>query len=323
MPFDFASVSAPFRMQPGLRRVASNAAQLTPSAPGSRHLREKTAVLTSFARQALVAIPDFDTRAVLSAIAAEAARHTPIAFAVDASIGLDAHAALLGWSIRDGEPVGDGDPSIGALLADLPRSQRATALLCLAFEEDFAVLDGDTATVPWLAVCLPSRWAPAEKVGRHFAEIHAPVADSTMLSAASESLARLVTGDERWERFVWTISADPHLNQHPAQGASAWPAADEADADTLAAHASFRSEHQTFIPIAGSSLAVFTIHVESRPLVDSVAAGDAGDAGDAARRLHDALASMTPAVLAYRGLVDARDRLLAWLAARPEAPAAR
>lgn len=310
-PFDFSLVTAPFRMQPGLRRVASGVPQLTPSVPGSRHLREKTAVLASFAQQALVAVPGIDPTPVLKAIAAEAARHTPIAFAVDAANGLDAHAPLLRWSIRKGEPVGDGDPSIGAILADLPRAQRATALLCLAFEEDFAVLDGDTATVPWLAVCLPSRWAPAEKVGRHFAEIHAPVADSTMLASASASLARLVTGDERWERFVWTISADPHLNQHPAQGASAWPAG--ADAETLAGHASFRSEHQTFIPISGTHRAVFTIHVESRPLIEAVAVGDA------AQRVHEALASMTPAVLAYRGLVDARVRLLAWLATRPAA----
>ena len=314
-PFDFSLVTAPFRMQPGLRRVASGAAQLTPSALGSRHRREKTAGLASFAQQALVFVPDFDSAAALHAVAAEAARQTPIAFAVDAAIGLDAHAPLLGWSIRDGEPVGDGDPSIGALLADLPRAQRATALLCLAFEEDLAVLDGDTATVPWLAVCLPSRWAPAEKVGRHFAEIHAPVADSAMLAAASASLARLVTGDERWERFVWTISPDPHLNQHPAQGTTAWPA--DLDPAMLAARASFRCEHQTFIPIAGSRRAVFTIHVESCPLVEAVAADDA------AQRLHDALASMTPAVLAYRGLVDARDRLLAWLAARPSAHAPR
>jgi hypothetical protein len=31
--------------------------------------------------------------------------------------------------------------------------------------------------------------------------------------------------------------------------------------------------------------------------------------------VHDALATMSPAVLAYRGLGDARDRLLAWLVA--------
>ena len=35
--FDFdAAVSAPFRMQPGLRRLPAGSAQLTPLAPGSR-----------------------------------------------------------------------------------------------------------------------------------------------------------------------------------------------------------------------------------------------------------------------------------------------
>ena len=309
MPFDFSLVTAPFRMQPGLRRIDAGASQLTASIPGGRHLREKTAVLASFAQQVLLATPEFDAAPVLAAIAAEAALQSPVAFAVDPAAGVDAHAPLLGWSIRNGLPVGDGDPAIGALLVDLPRAQRAIALLCLAFEQDFAVLDGDTATVPWLAVCLPSRWAPADKLGRHFAEIHAPVADSAMLTAASASLARLVTGAERWQRFVWTISADPHLNQHPAQGATLWPAG--IDADAIAAQASFRSERQTFIPIAGSRRAIFTIHVESVPLVAAVTTGDA------AQRLHDALASMSAAVLAYRGLTHVRDPLLAWLATRP------
>ena len=212
--------------------------------------------------------------------------------------------------MRDGEPSGDGDPAIGALLATMPKPQRTSALLCLAFEEDFAVLDGDTSAVPWLAVCLPSRWAPSDKIGRHFAEIHSPVADGATLVAASASLARLVTGSDRWERFVWTISADPRLNQHPAQGRCPWPEEADADADSLVALASFRSERQTFIPIAGSHRAIFTIHVESVPLALAVGTDDA------ARRVHDAIASMTATVLAYRGLDGARDRLLAWLAAR-------
>jgi hypothetical protein len=315
MPFDFSLVTAPFRMQPGLRRVAPGSAQLTPSRPGGRHLREKTAVLSAFAHQALLAPPDFDASPVFATIATEALKLQPVAFFIDAAVGIDAGAPLLDWTIRHGEPVGDGDPAIGALLAALPPSQRAIALLCLAFEQDFAVLDGDTGIVPWLAVCLPSRWAPAEKLGRHFAEIHAPVADNAMLVAASASLASLVTGSDRWERFVWTISADPRLNQHPAQGAGAWPP--DVDAEALAAGASFRSERQTFIPIAGSRRALFTIRVDSRPLPDAVT-----DA-DAARRLHDAVASMSPAVLAYRGLGDARERLLAWLATRSSARAPR
>ena len=55
MGFDFSLVTAPFRMQPGLRRVAPGASQLTASAPGSRHLREKMAVLGGMPTQALCA----------------------------------------------------------------------------------------------------------------------------------------------------------------------------------------------------------------------------------------------------------------------------
>jgi len=310
--FDFSLVSAPFRMQPGLRRVADGAAQLTPSAPGGRHLREKVAVLGSFADRALLSTSDFDESAVLRAVAAEAVRCCPGAFVVATTPtgGTRIDAPCLGWSLDDGVPTGDGDASIGAVLADLPPARRPSALLSLAFEEDFAVIDGASAAIPWLAVCLPSRWAPEEKVGRHFAEVHAPVADNAMLVAASASLARLVTGDDRWERFVWTISADPRLHQHPAHGGADWPDASEADADELVAGAFFRTERQTFIPVAGSGKAIFTIHVDSASLLDAVASADA------ARRLHDAIASMSPAVLAYRRLDTVRDRLVGWLAAR-------
>jgi len=311
--FDFSLVNAPFRMQPGLRRVASGAAQLTPSAPGGRHLSEKIAVLGSFADQALLATAGADEAAVLRAVAAEAARSCPGAFlmATTPSGTSRVDAPRLGWALdADGTPGGDGDASIGAVLAALPAARRPSALLALAFEEDFAVIDGATATIPWLAVCLPSRWAPEEKVGRHFAEVHAPVADNELLVAASASLARLVTGDDRWERFVWTISADPRLQQHPARGGADWPIASEVDSAGLVALASFRTERQTFIPIAGSGKAIFTIHVDSAPLAAVVTNADA------ARRLHDAIASMSPAVLAYRRLDGVRDRLLSWLASR-------
>ena len=60
MPFDFSQVTAPFRMQPGLRRIAPGQAQLTPSRPNGRHLREKVAVLATTADEALLAVPGFD-----------------------------------------------------------------------------------------------------------------------------------------------------------------------------------------------------------------------------------------------------------------------
>lgn len=313
MAFDFASISTPFRMQPGLRRLAPGAVQLTPSTPGDRSgdraLREKLAVLGSYASQALLSSPGFDAVPALQALSEHAAGEHPQAWWSDGP-GM-AQALLLGWSLRDGrlQQHHDAAPEIGPCLEALPPEWRLAGLLCLAFAEDFAVIDGATATIPWLAVCLPSGWAPEEKVGRHFAQVHEPVADNQLLVTASSHLARLVTGTDRWERFVWTLSRHPRLHAHPMRVDPApWPAG--ATVDDLAARAYFRAERQTFIPLPELRQAVFTIHVNVTPMAEALA-----DAAHA-RQVHDALASMSPTVLDYRGLTPARDRLLQWLSAR-------
>ena len=306
--FDFSAITSPFRMQPGLRRLVPGAPQLTPLRPGDPVLREKLTVLESFAPQALLAAPSFDAAPALAALCEHAAAEWPAAWHHEAGAW---HAPWLGWSLAGDEPQADGDaaPDIGRCLSALPREWRLPALLCLAFAEDFAVIDGDSARIPWLAVCLPSNWAPEEKVGRHFAEVHAPVADNQLLVNAGEHLARLVTQPDRWERFVWTITRHPRLHAHPDRVDPApWPPT--ATADELAARAFFRTEHQTFIPVPGVRQAVFTIRVSVTPLTQALA-----DPAQA-RQVHDALSTMSPAVLAYRGLTDARDRLLDWLARR-------
>lgn len=312
MPFDFAAVHTPFRMQPGLRRLAPGASQLTPNRPGDAGLREKLAVLCDHFPQALLAVSGFDAAPALQALCAHAAAEHPDAFSIGPNAALQAHH--LGWSLLGDEPTGAGPPEIGACLRALPAHWRVPALMSLAFAEDFAVIDAASACIPWLAVCLPSHWAPENKLGRHFAEVHAPVADNAMLIAAGAHLMQLVSGAERWERFVWTITRGARLRQHPAHDdAAPWPTAADAGADELAARAFFRTERQTFIPVPSRAQAIFTIHVETRPLVLALAASDD------ARRVHDALASMSAAVLAYRGLTPVRDRLLAWLAAHATA----
>jgi len=304
MAFDFSAVAAPFRIQPGLRRIAPGMPQLTPNRLGDRTLIEKLAVLSAHRAQALVADPAFDPRAALRALAAQGATEHPDHFARDGDDRFVARA--LGWSLSGDRVAGSGRAEIGACLAALPAPWRLAGLLSLAFAEDFAVIDGASATIPWLAVCLPSSWAPQDKVGRHFAEVHAPVADNEVLLAAADHLARLVTGGDRWERFVWTLTADPRLDRHPQRiAAVGWNPA--LDADALAESAYLRTERQTFIPVAGTRLAVFTIHVDVEPLRTAIRAP-----ADA-RRLHAALSTMSPAVLAYRGLGAARDRLLGWL----------
>ncbi|HXD39430.1 MAG TPA: heme-dependent oxidative N-demethylase subunit alpha family protein [Ramlibacter sp.] len=181
----------------------------------------------------------------------------------------------------------------------------------LAFEEDFAVLDGATGTLPWLCVCVPSHWAPEDKLGLDFASLHRPVADNAALIAASQQLVALVTAGECWERFVWTLSPSPRHDQHPGRHPrQPWPAS--TDANDFARHCWLRVERQTFFPVGhGTGQAVFAIRVMLQPLADAV------QAPGNAMRLHDSLASMSQAVLDYKNLGPAREPLLRWLQARP------
>ena len=233
--FDFqAAVQAPFRMQPGLRRLAEGSTQLHPNARASRHLREKLLALATPAPTALQCAAGCDPRPGLHALAAHAAAEHPAAFGWD---GHYASARWLGWAVCGDElrPIGsEPDPEVHACLAQLPPQWRLAGLLSLAFAEDFALIDAGTATIPWLAVALPSHWAPEDKVGKHFAQVHAPVADNRVLLAAGDALARLVSAPARWERFVWTVTPRPALNAHPALPAAHWQAT---DADGVAAQA--------------------------------------------------------------------------------------
>ena len=309
--FDFfAAVQAPMRMQPGLRRLAEGSRQLHANPRGSRHLQEKLQALSAPAPHALQCVEAFDPLPGLHTLAAQAAAEHPQAFTWD---GDTLSACWLGWSVRAGEvqPCGiEPLPEVGACLQALAPPWRLAGLLSLALAEDFALVDTRSACIPWLAVALPSHWAPERKIGLHFAQVHAPVADNALLLAAGDSLMRLVGSPQRWERFVWTITPRATLNAHPALPPLDWRAA---DADAVGAQAWWRTERQTFIPVPQAGLAVFTIGVECQPLVQAI------DSAAKAQRLHDALASMSPAVLQYRHLAGVRDSLLQWLAQRAAA----
>ena len=308
MHFDFeAAVASPFRMQPGLRRLAVGAVQLTPLAPGSTHQREKLAVLSAFPALALQAAAGFDALPALQGLAQHAATEHPGHF------GWDGHSAQAqGVAVRGDEVVqlSAGDFGLGDELARCLRGLappwRLPGLLSLVFAEDFAIVNTTTGTLPWLAVALPSHWAPQDKIGRHFSAVHAPVADNTLLLKAADALMRMVGGPDRWERFVWNVTSHPRLHAHPLHvDEERWPA-QHFDPD----RAWWRSERQTFIPLPALGQAVFTIGVQVEPLAQVIRTPAR------AAQLHDALATMSPAVLVYRSLVGVQPALLQWLAAR-------
>lgn len=324
--FDFeAAVGAPFRMQPGLRRLPAGATQLTPLEPGSRAQREKLAVLCAFWRQAFVQTPGFDPAPAWAAVAAHAAAEQPEHWQWD---GARATAPRLGVAVADGAVLdlgrgvfGLGD-EIGRCLRGLPSRWRLAGLFALTFLEDLAIVDGASGTVPWMAVALPSHWAPEDKVGRHFSAIHGPVADNRLLLDAGPALMRMVCGGQRWERFVWTVTDHPRLHAHPLRlDPQRWPAG---AATELPGQAWWRTERQTFVPVPAAGQAVFTIAVDVQALARAIT-----DPGRA-HALHEAVETMSADVLAYRGLAPVRSVLLDWLKHQaksgphqPTAPASR
>src|SRR3569832_1522046 len=134
------------------------------------------------------------------------------------------------------------DPSLAiAAMRDRLASELAPEL---AYEQDLAVLDGDTGTLKWLCVCVPSHWAPEEKIGLDFAAVHAPVADNKLLVGASDHLVKLATSGECWERFVWTVSPSGRHDQHPhRQKREPWP--ETQDTEQFASTLWLRAERQT------------------------------------------------------------------------------
>jgi len=269
MPFDFAHMAVPFRMQPGLRRLPPDARHLSALAPGGSLFLEKQSV--SVSGQAVFCEAGFDASDALASIARQA--------------------------IHDGVHMPSGSVALELLLA-----------------QDLAVLDLASGGVPWMNVCVPSGWAPEEKIGRSLLAIHAPVADNGVLAAAWPRLAQLLTAGGTWERHVWSISPSPRYDQHPHRHpAPTWPTS--GDLDDFASRCYLRSERQTFFPVlerAGRPprQAIFTITPSLERLPDAVSGAQH------AQRLHQSLASMSDAVVAYKNLAPARVALLAWLKRR-------
>lgn len=235
------------------------------------------------------------------------------ALAPDHALHREKRQVLQAGHSRHTVPGFDPAPALAAIQRQARAQGFAETLVTstpleLAFEEDFAVLDGDRGTLPWLCVCVPSHWAPEDKVGLPLAAVHAPVADNALLQSASRQLADLATRGQRWERWVWSLGPSPRHDQHPRRHPpTPWP--DTSDPAAFASACWLRTERQTFFPVGGGTpQAVFTIRVQMQPLAQAV------DTPTKAQRLHDSLASMSDAVLAYKGLSAAKPRLLQWLA---------
>jgi dimethylamine monooxygenase subunit A len=268
------TVSAPFRMQPGLsRREDAGHTLLLRDAQAPAYARAKQAVLDTDARAALAGTPQ--TR-VLAAVAEAVARETGQVLSAD--------------------------------LMALTRALQED----MVFLHDEVGPQGAQMRVRALSVCFPSSWRPADKPGLDFAAIHAPVADNALLQAGARGIVDLAFRQASMLRHVWLLTPGPSLSLHPDDvHRASWDQAVQRAAlegTRLIDQAFLRVERQTTLPLPALGAGVFFIRVMVCPLpqVLAVAPGRAAE-------LAQALASMSEAVLVYRGMAGARERLLAEL----------
>ena len=177
--------------------------------------------------------------------------------------------------------------------------------LALSVQEDFVILRdlGNDDEAECLCVTFPSHWDPHEKIGQNFSELHRPVADAQALLKSHRPIMDALFRKGPFVRFVWGLSADASLSQHPDLPRRALA---ECSPGTLAQHLTFRTERQVSCPLPHNRC-LFTVRVTVQPLQEALCNAERR------QRLASALALMDDALLAYKGLTAWRESLLAYL----------
>lgn len=204
--------------------------------------------------------------------------------------GLAQRVAL---ALQTAVPDGPVDAAGGLPWVGLPPGLPAADFLVgltLSLQEDLVLMvrdEHDGLTAQWLAVCFPSGWRPAEKLGQSLFRIHAPVADNARLQQAAVGLEQAITSKGPFLRHVWTLAGSGSLHKDPDT--------DAFDGVRSIDDLWFRCERQVTVPLGGDA-SLFLIRVFVAPLREVAGSSERFDL------LRRALASMSPAVVGYKGL---------------------
>ena len=187
---------------------------------------------------------------------------------------------------------------------DEPPLSRAARLV----PEDLCLMradGGNTFRLVAAALCFPTRWRLAEKMGRPMLDIHAPVPGyAGRIGAATDRLMQTLTPARPMWRHNWSVLDSPVLYQ-PRRLELARPL----EASTLGAGLWLRSERQTLRRLPACGDVLFTIRIRQCTL--EALCREPGAAG----RLREQIASMPQALKRYKGLEDVEPMLMTYLEA--------
>ena len=143
---------------------------------------------------------------------------SPLRLRVENNAEQEAHAAALSWA----EATLVAEQPGALALASPPRPVDARwEELALAVQEDLVLVQRDASRrdrVIGSHVCFPSAWRPEAIIGQGFRAIHSPVPDFAEREETAQSMVDAMIERGPYVRFVWTVTADEHLDHHPDHG---------------------------------------------------------------------------------------------------------
>jgi heme-dependent oxidative N-demethylase alpha subunit-like protein len=172
-------------------------------------------------------------------------------------------------------------------------------MLCSQLQEDFAICCLSEQK-DWLAaihLCAPNHWAAADKIGKPFDAVHAPVPDMEKTKQNYLKILLSVIEKGPFTRFAWGIATDNRLNHHPdapdGMNEDYWHGR---KTDTQNPKFYLRVERQNLVGFSAMNAFLFSIRTYFYSIEELE--------NEEKRSLLMALESMSAATLNYKGLND-------------------
>lgn len=214
--------------------------------------------------------------------------------------------------------VGGGEVRVGKRIVALSGSMPPLKIASHLVQEDLVLMrkDVDGWRLVAASLCFPSSWSLTEKYDRALEDIHQPVPQFGRGTRMAELIARMfdkLQPGNSVERMNWSLQGNPEL-YHPLSHASRIDRAEgrirELSPEEIAGRTFIRVERQTLRKLPETGDILFTIRIYLNPLA-RIAAHE--DHVRVAQGFADQLGAMDRDQLAYKGLLQDRDRLVAAL----------
>jgi hypothetical protein len=178
--------------------------------------------------------------------------------------------------------------------------------------EDLAIWrlsDDGSEEMEALHLNAPNHWAASEKIGRSFAAVHAPIPHIEKIVQWAVNLFKGIVQKGPYVRFAWGVGTDERLNHHPFPPKEVNPKEwagrrfDPSDPKLYA-----RVERQVLWGFPDLNRIVFGIRTYHQDVKDLKKTHPEAVSG-----LIEAILSMSPESLVYKGLSEDRDQVVEWL----------